>query len=847
MAQGPGSLDPDIQRAIKDGRRNADGFALVKNWCAHVRIERYGGVGLIEQMAGVPIGHHGLACDHAPAGGMMCWDIRDAALDFHDRNCRNCALRKPVSIPNLGIWVAERDAELAKRQAANDADERERAARLASRHAERAALRAGLSPAAADVVDQIEELDVHRAPNLATRLVETARLANDAFPPAIIEYVFGLLERGERWLDEAGLQILSALNAEPKRLARCAMVCLQHWSATRTAAAVLLGRLSVADRALIPAMLPAIIRMASPLTPDILESYQVPKIATLVRLSAAFPGEVSAALDALLDGGPRDVGLAACAVEVLARRDRTLAVRLARALISKLTRAKWVPDPDHHGHDENATAAHDLRDAVVAAFRCDPEAIDALLQSFKAGASEAGEVHITNVYCRVLHGGRFRRVRPITTSDRIAFRRLLWEAPKTKSERILTAIAGAIGHEPHDLSELARDEVDPLLGAALLLDERITEYDAEPKSTNAGFLDLYRRTLVNLRNNCVSWAAAGVASAGDPAAYLKVLEGLPEGRDGFAACMIESAVALVDTAAGLNAILPSLYSALVGMSVARRGSAARAIGEMPWRQRENAPDLLFEAFVTTLTDPYIYVHSSAVAALGRFQLPDKFDARVRGAVWQVLVAHANDKHREDIVLECVELLVERYLTVEQRAGRIGAYLVALLAKMPPWRVSSHIRIFARELAHAAGLIDILVRHLLDPEVSEHAQEDILEALAELPVEVVREHRAKLAAIPVGEDRRARFRVLDVLQVLSRAGAWPEAEQLGAAAVAAIPDTAREWSVRLTFQLAHTAAAFEHALANSDEDRVMTLANQWREINATKEANDRDRARRPGTF
>jgi hypothetical protein len=841
-------IDRSIQRAIQGGQRNADGFTLVKNWCAHVRIERFGGVGIVEQATGLPIGHHGLACDHAPAGGMMCSDIRDAALDFYDRNCRDCTKRRAVGIPNLGSWVAERDAEAAKRQAAEDAEAREIAARLAGRQVGRAALRAGLPPAAADVVDQIEELDLQRTPELTARLAETARLAPEAFPLAVIEHVFGQLEAQEHWFDEAGLRVLAALSADPRRLARCAMVCLQHWSAMRTAASVLLARLPVADETLISAVLPAVIRMASP-GREPFRSEQTPRIAALVRLNAAFPRQVAAALDALLDMGPPNVSLAACAVEVLARRDPAVAVRFVRALISKLVRATWLPDPDDYGRDDNESVARDLGEAIVAAFLRDPDAVDALLQSFRAGASDAGEVGIFSVYSRVLHAGRFRKARAVIAADRLAFRRLLWEAPKTTSDKVLREIQGVINERPYDLVELARDEIDALLGAAILMDARVVAFDAEPMPTSATMLDVMERnnrrgTLTSLRSSFVIWAAAGAAADGKPASYLEVLKGLPEDRDEFAACMIENSVALMDTAAGLNAVLPSLYSALVGMSVARRGSAASAVGEMPSRQRENAPDLLFEAFVTTLTDPYIYVHRSAVIALSRLRLPATLDARVRNGLLRVLLAHKKDPHREDIVLQCIEILARRYLTAEERTGPAGGFLVTLLAKMPAWRVSNDIGLFARQLAHARGLVDFLVAHLLDPETSEYGEERVLEALAGLPVEVIYGHRGKLSEIPVGADRGARYRVLDVAQILARSRAWAEAELLIAAAVDAIPDTVREAPQRLMFELAHAAAAFEHALAKGEYDGAATLATRWREVNAAKEANDRERAQRP---
>jgi hypothetical protein len=48
--------DRRIQEAIEIGQANKRTVELVQNWCAHVRIERFGGVGLVEQQTGLPIG-----------------------------------------------------------------------------------------------------------------------------------------------------------------------------------------------------------------------------------------------------------------------------------------------------------------------------------------------------------------------------------------------------------------------------------------------------------------------------------------------------------------------------------------------------------------------------------------------------------------------------------------------------------------------------------------------------------------------------------------------------------------------------------------------------------------------
>jgi hypothetical protein len=54
-----GTQTGDQSRRAKPLDRRA-----VRNSCSHARVEEFGGPGMIEQMAGLPIGNHRLKCDH---------------------------------------------------------------------------------------------------------------------------------------------------------------------------------------------------------------------------------------------------------------------------------------------------------------------------------------------------------------------------------------------------------------------------------------------------------------------------------------------------------------------------------------------------------------------------------------------------------------------------------------------------------------------------------------------------------------------------------------------------------------------------------------------------------------
>jgi hypothetical protein len=170
-------VDREIKSAIEIGERNRDTSVLVRNWCAHARIVKFGGIGLIEQETGLPIGHHGLACDYATAGGMHTWDMRDAALDFYDRNCVDCKDRKPVGVPNLSNLIKERDDQRAFEARKADATLAQEAEAREKRRLARVRLRDGLNPLSSAIVDHIDEFDDDRDQVHRDSLCESARLA----------------------------------------------------------------------------------------------------------------------------------------------------------------------------------------------------------------------------------------------------------------------------------------------------------------------------------------------------------------------------------------------------------------------------------------------------------------------------------------------------------------------------------------------------------------------------------------------------------------------------------------------------------------------------------------------
>jgi hypothetical protein len=251
-----------IQDAIENGQRNLHVLQLLHNWCGHVQARKQG-VGLVEQMTGLPIGHVSLECPHARAGGMSAFELADTALDFYDRNCVDCTFRKPMGFPNLTELLTEREKRQTAEHLAQERQQAETANRLALRKAARQILRNSLDAISATTLDRIDELD-RQEEGAGQRLVETAKLAPETFTPAITDYLFDLIESREYGLVGPCLEAVSYLPVDGARLCNAALKALRSPGHMELGGSIIEKHCVNADPELIADALPSIASLANP-------------------------------------------------------------------------------------------------------------------------------------------------------------------------------------------------------------------------------------------------------------------------------------------------------------------------------------------------------------------------------------------------------------------------------------------------------------------------------------------------------------------------------------------------------------------------------------------------------
>lgn len=808
-----------------------------------------GGVGLIEMQTGLPIGHHSLECPHAAAAGMATWDLADAAVDFYDRNCAGCSHRKPVGFPNISELVAARDKAKAEKEEEAKAYQEKVASELARRDAAREAIRQELSPVQATVLDQLRELDHNPTSERVTQLVETAKVAPEHFTASVQDHLMELLDIGGWSRSEACLGVLEALGAPADKLCNAALKALGGHDAVHEAAALVLKHAAAADEKLIAKALSSLIGLANPKSSPIMGGRQHVDPRPLQVLFRHHPKAVKEGIERILDSNSAyRVETAARGIEAISESDPAFAVGFATTLVSKLVRANHLlQDLDERDFEQTGV----IRKAIAAAFAYSPDEVDKIIQGFVVGADDDGRAAIVSIYNEVLRDLQFGRGRfgaekvPPTNAHALAFKRLIWAATSMQGTETLQALQSALHGELYDLAPLATQEIDSLLGASALLDDKLDTKTSplltgiqDPVPQELAELEQWNRqgTLSGLQETFVRWACQAARAGGMPAVetVLAFFRQLPEDRENLRAAFIGNMHKMISGNETLNAILPDFYSALVGGFQVWRSSAASALGEFAGRRHNDLPDLVYEAFVPLLTDPFVIVHQAAVRALERFTLPEALAPQARNALVVLVMTYAQSRSNDRFLLDCLELLCGRYEPGPELEPQLASTVLALLKRAKPSEVSRDIRFWGRRLRNHAHFGDLLLHLLQDREAIGYHADNLYSELKKLPPHVIQANLNAIERFGLLGNQVIRGRAGFIVGLLSEAGAGEKALNVARAAYAAIEDTAWNKPVKLDAELRMIACEYEHAIASGDSAGLAGVGQRWRRAHKERE-------------
>lgn len=830
------SRDRDIERAIWQGERNQDAKRLIQNWCRHARVEKFGGTGLIEMQTGLPIGHHAMVCDYAPASGIATWLLEESALRFHDAHCVSCPHRVPVALPNLTMLVAQRDTDRQGAHVRAHEAQRAKETALQVRATVRAELRTILPVLAKTFMDDLDRLDADRNEQAATRVIESARLAPEMLVPALVEYLFSVLEGDDHWLEAAGLTLLADTQDQP-RLVRCAMKCLRQGYALDLAAATVTHRMDHIDAADIPEAVIGLAYVATPPRSEFGSPRQDDGDPTpLIQLAERFPEDVERGLLALLSR--RDqirVGVTTRAMGLLIARNERWVRPFLRQLAAHLSRLDVLVDIERESELRQIT--HDLQVALASAFLAAPDlADDELMRQFES-ASDDGEGRVAGVYEHVLrHAHRDRDAKPVvapahTHAFGAAIRRLAALSATSGNNEVTQHVLSAFRHPSAALAPAAKTSMDLLLGTAAVLDSKLQAPGPEP-SVLAPPDPLTEMEKANRRSNLRYLRAAllelavhgALADAEGLASFEAFLSQRGLLGDTFEAAILREIAPLLSAGSGLKVMLPYLYGAMVGASVAGRAAAADALKDIGSQRFADLPDLVADSLVLMLFDPYVMVHKAAVRALGRLRIPPHFHRLMAAALDNLIVAYRGGEDSE-FLLECIEAKATTYRGEDPLPEAQGQVLLALIAELEPSILlrSGH-RYFLKRFQHLDGWAALVlgwVGQCQEVYELEHA----LELVADLsPAACALQVPAILQA--VATDPTNRQLCSTFVELLSRERAWLGATQVAALHVAAFPDTVRERVRRIQAQQLERHIRFECLISEGQLEEAIALGRAW---------------------
>jgi hypothetical protein len=820
-----------MEDTIRVGEKNSKTMELVRNWCEHVTVQRVGGVGLIEQMYQIPIGHFGLQCPHAPAGGIAAFDLVESALDFYDRNCIGCSFRKPVGVPNLSQLVGERDRRLEDQRKQEARGAQAGAERQTGREAARQHIRKTLDPVAVTTLDLISAVDQPTGSDKGDQLVEAARLAPETFTPAMQDHLFELAELGGT-VGEAALSAVALVARDKARLLNAALRALANFGPTRAASEIVETTDAQGDRSLVIDALPALAQLAAPSHEPFFRDRD-PVEGPLVNLYRRQPDEVQAGLAAMLQN--RDawrLRIVVRAISLLQNVDPVLINFMTDDLMARLARSKWLIEGRS---TEVEHTLSDIRRTLLPAFHADPAAMDNLLRAYLPGITSEGFTQLHRLYRDVLHRdvGLNQLIEP-TEARRLAFRRLVVAATEiANNDQLKDARLDMMHGRSDELTSIVIGEIDLLLGSAAILLQRSDELDREPldpRDPLAGMTRWSKRSQINHQASAfVGWACAAAGRSG-PDAIGKILDflaGLPEDSDALRATVIGNFSEFCNTTEGLKACLPAFYTGLIGTSQLVRSRAAKALGEMPRAVRENMPSLVFEAFLALLDDPYRIVHMAAARALERFSLPGDLKHAAFLSLAGLINVYVGDRHDDGFLVALIELVSNRFALEAQLTGRFGDRLLEILSIIPAEKIMMEAHGALPALASNPHWIELWLRLLGDKETSEHNIEQLLSQIDRVPLEIIHQHHGRLAELAVDVAEFHPGFLGEFVERLTASRGWSEASRMARRVQEALPDDTQHRSRRLRLALVRIACEFEVAAAAGDRERLESLAEEWK--------------------
>lgn len=846
--------DPIYQHAIELGLRNAEAIELVRKFCANPRVEHHpmGGIGMVEQMTGLPIGMKTVRCEHAPkppdfAGA----EFLPVALSFYKNNCVGCPQRIPVDIPNLKTVADELEAreqeEARQRSVAEEQSRHERGAR----HREREQTVMSEPAPSRDLIRLVNDLDeAEPDAEAGPALVAAVRGGPRFVTPAVAEV---LLDVAGTALSEHVLEAVRVAAESdvipPEKAVYAALEALSSSPMTEAVRILLRFREKVTPELLVRVR-EVLVGMAGrwfgPSFGFRQEGGEAQRrrddwrdgFALLVELDLA--GALSEIEQQLASEHAHERERAAAAVEVLVGWMPEIAPVVAQQLVTALT---LDSGGDYFGFDQQTSEA--IEAALSACLWANAAATSAAMESGAGNLNDNQRYKLFQAYDSVVrHQGRSPEPAP-TEVGSIVVEAALKHTSGDWGDEVLRAAYDLIELTSKWQGHLLDDRVEALF--ALLL-TAISERppDAPPLELadvtiwaleNMSAKTMRRRRIRDLRE-----AIGGIALR-KPREVLDLIdtfiaqEDVPgdDSREMRAECTW--LLGFVGKRSDyLNDVLPRLYDGLLDVEQLVRTYAVEALIEIAQAHPKDViPQELSELIPALLTDDYQIVQDVVVRALTRgvpVRAAQREQMMVLLASLADLYANKDDESdRLDNALRALQILT-RQTEDPQQIFMVHRLAARLARKLDDYDLRHFLEYGSYQLLDLPEYVAALVDALQRPEIVQEPNSGdsrLREILYRVPPALLQPHAAELTAAAGANLPFSVHGALEYVEILQRLGLWHEAVQLADEIRDSIPLTVDHASERTYAEQVLAWARTEAAIA-TDPSEMQALIE--RAIEAT---------------
>lgn len=810
--------EKEIQKAVSQGQKNQRTAERMQNWCKNARIVRSGGVGLIEQRYGVPIGHVGIECDHAPIGAIQSWDLEETVIDFYVRNCERCDKRESGSGPNIEPLVKAykktKSAQLQKKAKQKELEDQKRA----ERKLELDKLRTPTSLGTNQVVDLIEAIEKDENDNTANKLVKLARLAPEAFSYAVVEFLKKqILEDNNTPLATPALNTLLALPIDSETKRKLAVKDASGYNVHESAAKHLekiAKELSPED---VKSILCSLTLEACPVVGLIQPKHQ-PNAIPLLTLASHHGKTIKETLSEWLGSNEEHlVEIAARAIYIITSRHPTLVKPFLREVFGKLLRHKiLLPDFSNETCGEGLST---LRRAAARLFRTFPDDANTILQLLLEGSDETARSEGARLYISVLHKERSDPEPILGKAQNIAFERMLWMAVDIPDKPLDDEAIRFFSYIHKELLPIVVTHLDAMIGAAATLSSKMKSIGKNGviEIPETGYEEIERSQkhslIYRFQGNLVEWAFAASTLQGIDGVkrILTIYTNLPEAEVEIRSSMVAYLSKLMGEPEYVNLVLPHLYTAMTSPEPLVRGNAAMAIGKVAYELRRDFPELLFEIYLVFFTDPNVHVHKSAVHALNIHGFPENLKQQLADCLINLALVYMGNKMDGRFVIECLEHYAHGCLTDTQLSGKEGDLVIWTIGQLDYPDACEAVNHLGNSLKGAQGLVKLCAKCLQSEWINRiDGEKKIFNLLDHIPRNRIREAANELIDTAKSfADNRPHF-ANPLVVLLAKADCWTEATSVCEHILSVIPDTRRDLSMHLHFESLRQVCAFESA-------------------------------------